>query len=595
MTLLAIWSWTTYVESSVGGGYVVALALLCLAHYIWKTMGERLRMSNMRGELSSLEAELNAMQNASSTSRIENDLLRQLLTESDPEQALQQLFQHLVRSDTASWALYVDLDPTARVRAQRGLKGALVGEIQPDAGMLRRITEHEFSQLCGPSLLDCAWLRQLSSADRDALHTVYVIRVGTAEVPQGVLLMTHLFPQKAALAQQRELLLRIVPALADMLARADEHTNREEALRQTHERLAIRSILNVNYNTSIEMAQAFVQRLQQELLAERAALFVTRGDRNLANTPFVSSGISFPAGIRETWLRYESNLASLGLTRRQAEPFDDKRLARYNILSLIGSALVVPVYRGNKVFGVLCFTRRDHTPFELIQQETAEWGAGLLAEKMSRLLQQVQVEREARQDGLTQLNNRRTFDQEFNRELHIAHATCGELSLIMIDIDRFKSVNDTYGHLGGDHVLRTVSSLITEITSHLRSGDRAICARYGGEELAILFPGMGIAGAQRNAELIRQRLEQTMMQFDGRSFQVTLSAGVASSPLHGTTPEELISAADEALYKAKQSGRNQVQCAPVATPVMTRLDAPLPQQEAAAPRNGVPQAACPTA
>ncbi|MTV40576.1 sensor domain-containing diguanylate cyclase [Duganella radicis] len=168
------------------------------------------------------------------------------------------------------------------------------------------------------------------------------------------------------------------------------------------------------------------------------------------------------------------------------------------------------------------------------------------------------LERQAMQDGLTGLANRRQFDVTLGNEFSRATRHEDTLAFIMIDVDYFKQYNDVYGHSAGDEVLRTVSKLIRALTPK-RPGD--LTARYGGEEIGILLPNTDVTGAQAVAERIRQAVAHMQMPHSGSPLaHVTLSAGVATiSPKRGVhLAGMLVEAADKALYVAKSEGRNRV-------------------------------------
>jgi diguanylate cyclase (GGDEF)-like protein len=156
---------------------------------------------------------------------------------------------------------------------------------------------------------------------------------------------------------------------------------------------------------------------------------------------------------------------------------------------------------------------------------------------------------------LTQLANRRRFDEYFNKEWRRLAREQAPLSLILCDIDCFKLYNDTYGHPAGDICLQQVAGAIRGAVR--RPAD--LVARYGGEEFAVILPNTTTAGALRVAQTIRDRLRQLKIPHVGSlvSQYVTLSMGFASLiPTPDTFPTELISAADEALYHAKAAGRD---------------------------------------
>ena len=153
-------------------------------------------------------------------------------------------------------------------------------------------------------------------------------------------------------------------------------------------------------------------------------------------------------------------------------------------------------------------------------------------------------------DPLTLLYNRRFMQDHLQRELILAQRRSGPLALIMIDLDHFKRLNDTEGHLVGDRVLTELGALLRR---HVRGSD--IACRYGGEEFALVLPGTALVDARRRAEEIRAAILDERMRLGG----VTASLGVALYPEHADDTEALLRAADQALYEAKAAGRDRVQ------------------------------------
>lgn len=174
---------------------------------------------------------------------------------------------------------------------------------------------------------------------------------------------------------------------------------------------------------------------------------------------------------------------------------------------------------------------------------------------------EAELETLAKTDGLTKLANRRAFDEVLEREWRRTVRTKGQMSLLLLDIDNFKSFNDQYGHQVGDDCLRAVAAAISETIR--RPGDTA--ARYGGEEIAVVLPDTDATGACDVAERLRSAIEALRLPHEGNpDFGcVTVSVGVATalSRLGGTVsmPEGLLAASDAALYKAKHNGRNRVE------------------------------------
>jgi two-component system, cell cycle response regulator len=156
-------------------------------------------------------------------------------------------------------------------------------------------------------------------------------------------------------------------------------------------------------------------------------------------------------------------------------------------------------------------------------------------------------------DGLTQVYNKRYFIETLEREIGRAHRYRRELSLIMFDIDHFKKINDTYGHLAGDHVLKQLASVIK---ARIRRED--IMSRYGGEEFAIILPEIDNYNAVQFAEKIRGLVEKAVFRFEDTDIPVTISIGCASMTTELQEPHEFVRVADGHLYTAKSQGRNRV-------------------------------------
>jgi diguanylate cyclase (GGDEF)-like protein len=156
-------------------------------------------------------------------------------------------------------------------------------------------------------------------------------------------------------------------------------------------------------------------------------------------------------------------------------------------------------------------------------------------------------------DGLTQLHNKRYFDEMIDREIARAKRYKRSFSLIVFDIDHFKKINDRLGHLAGDAILRQLGAVLL---GRLRVND--VLARIGGEEFALITPEVGLEGAKDLGGKINRLLADTRFEFDGEGVDVTVSVGVAEWQEHYEDAEDLFHAADAKMYEAKRNGRNQV-------------------------------------
>ena len=171
---------------------------------------------------------------------------------------------------------------------------------------------------------------------------------------------------------------------------------------------------------------------------------------------------------------------------------------------------------------------------------------------------QRQMSESALRDGLTRAYNKRYLSERIESELQYALRHDTPVSLIFLDIDHFKRINDVHGHQAGDHVLVQLATLAMSIL-----GEDEVFARYGGEEFAVISRGMEIGAAQALSERIRVSVEAHPFVFGDATIPVTISIGVSRAPGPGiATSVDLVARADEALYAAKRAGRNRVCLAP---------------------------------
>ena len=176
--------------------------------------------------------------------------------------------------------------------------------------------------------------------------------------------------------------------------------------------------------------------------------------------------------------------------------------------------------------------------------------SGIAVDIRSKKKVEISLREIARTDSLTGLSNRRHLDETLSKEFDRAHRYGQPLGLLLLDVDNFKDLNDTYGHGRGDQVLRALGRLLKE---HFRDVDHP--CRFGGEEFAVVLPGTGLAAALETAERLRRRIESS--NFSG--LPITMSIGVGALPeTKATDAEGLLTASDRALYQAKRTGRNKV-------------------------------------
>lgn len=220
--------------------------------------------------------------------------------------------------------------------------------------------------------------------------------------------------------------------------------------------------------------------------------------------------------------------------------------------ALLGFPLRVPLKGREELLGGLVLLGRrgafDASAQRVLDMLASQAAVALFVFQLIR-----SHEQRALVDGLTGLYNRRAFDDQLARALAQQDRTNGPLCVLLFDVDHFKKLNDTYGHPAGDAALKSVARSVQRA---LRRGD--IAARYGGEEFVVILPETQADGGERLGERIREALEKATLVFEGASIRFTASFGLAVWPQDGREAEALLSAADRALYAAKQGGRNRV-------------------------------------
>lgn len=231
--------------------------------------------------------------------------------------------------------------------------------------------------------------------------------------------------------------------------------------------------------------------------------------------------------------------------------------------SRAGGQICVPLAAHGETLGVLCLQQLAQSPGTSVvspqgAMDALTRQARAVGERISMALANLRLREVLRsqsiRDPLTGLFNRRFMEESFERELRRA-ARCGEnATLLMVDIDHFKQFNDTFGHQAGDALLRGLGDFLSQ---RIRGQD--VACRYGGEEFALILAGASGDVASKRAERLREELKELTVRHAGQTLgRVTLSIGIAVFPDHGSTVDELLRLADQALYRAKTEGRDRV-------------------------------------
>lgn len=222
------------------------------------------------------------------------------------------------------------------------------------------------------------------------------------------------------------------------------------------------------------------------------------------------------------------------------------------LVTIIGIAAYLSLI-GIEIFA---YTRQLHQVQDSLdsQKKSLEAANAILHEQIAKIQDlQEKLREQANRDSLTGLFNRRYLEGTLQRELARCKREGAALSMLLFDIDHFKLINDTYGHQAGDEVLRVFGQLLLE---HARTED--IVCRYGGEEFLVVLPKMPLDIARERGTYMLKLVAERTVAFAALRIRITTSIGVATAPQHSDSAEGLVRCADEALYLAKHSGRNQL-------------------------------------
>jgi len=372
----------------------------------------------------------------------------------------------------------------------------------------------------------------------------YLMARVTAERPFQATAFASAVRTSMPKATSLQLTVSVTTKLARLL---QEQAGREIAINRIA--TAIRSSLELD-----SILQTTVKEVGRALNAQHCALRVTgEADKQLTNCYF-RDGKEEDGGMEEAELMGDLEAYNVRLAGRFKNYVLDGRESTDTETQKIRPLAVVPLIFHERFMGVLLVRSDDSTR---IWQENEVLLLRTVADQVTVAVNQARLfaerEQQALTDALTDCSNRRAFEIQLERDLHLATRMRQPLSLIMLDIDHFKRVNDTFGHDAGDIALRTLADCMRE---ELRGVDTA--ARYGGEEFAVILPAAGVEGATAVAERLRARIEKTEVPGVGH---ITASFGVATFPLHATSRDQLVTTADRALYNAKHTGRNRV-CIP---------------------------------
>lgn len=274
----------------------------------------------------------------------------------------------------------------------------------------------------------------------------------------------------------------------------------------------------------------------------------------------VSTGGLWPHALHERDIPLQQSLVGLAIQRRHVLPYrvqcapDDPHVFGPNLrMDADPSLLIVPMVSGGKTIGALVMRSDVAHVFTPLVRERMQLLTNQVAAALANAQAYESMVVRATTDGMTQLLNHATFREQYANTVARATRNRRPLSVLLLDIDHFKRVNDTWGHATGDDVIRGVAAVIR---AEVRKVDLA--ARYGGEEFCIALEDTSQEGALQFAERLRKKVEALVFNAQDSTLRVTISIGVCIAPDHGESAQQLIEQADAALYVSKKSGRNRV-------------------------------------
>jgi len=406
------------------------------------------------------------------------------------------------------------------------------------------------------------------SAEGGVVQTVgheEVVHVGAApirrgETLMGVLSLTH----RTGLGWNRTSLRDWLPRLADQLGtvqelvdvrrRSGRNMRQGQALLDAVQRLQV-------HNTGDGLARAFCETAIDVSGARAASLVRWSADGDMGEVVYTTdvASLRVPAALDGGSLVAEACRAGKlqVLEDSRAATLDRGLFGMARGLQEPGSVAIVPLVKDGRTLGALVVEAAEPKALTLEEARNLTVLAAVVTSSLELIWQFAEVDKRARTDPLTGLWNRHHFGEELQRTLNEADRYGTAVSLVLVDIDHFKRVNDTWGHEAGDSVIKQVARILQD---GVRSVD--ICVRYGGEEIALLLAQTDSEHAVEVAERLRARICAQPIRHGLADIPVTASFGVATYPETVKVRDQLFPASDKALYIAKHEGRNRVRAKP---------------------------------
>lgn len=333
---------------------------------------------------------------------------------------------------------------------------------------------------------------------------------------------------------------------------------REQTIRSLKQLMEFSSLLREEV-LEVELIKHMAQALKENFNPDVIAVLMLNREKDVIDVPLIEPQMPVDKLIKsETFLN--PSICRVLRTGKELIVMDVNKDIPCECISLEikeGGYACYPLITGGVTTGVVLLVKKEMGGWDGKEKQSLfSTYIGLVASALHSVRLMDMTRHAAVTDGLTGVYNRRFFDEMLEKQILLAKRRKVSLSLFIMDIDHFKSFNDTYGHIAGDRVLK---QLTTSVSNSIRESD--FLARYGGEEFVVIMPDAGLSNASKKANKIRRNVESMKLDniVSGQSLEMTISIGVASFPEHGTKFSTLVTSADSALYKAKEGGRNRVE------------------------------------